>query len=103
MSIYTREQYLAESFEKGEAAHRRYYSQFVGPATVAAVARQIGREALLASMDPHLNDIPLHKWDLTTFTLAMPMKAAGDYLTKSGHVCIAKEAARQFIEANART
>lgn len=99
MTIYTRAQYLEDSRTNSEAAHRRYYAQFVSPQTIATVAGQIGREALLASTDPHLNDIPLHRWGSTTFTLAMPMKAAGDYLTKSGRVCIAKEAARQFIES----
>lgn len=103
-AIFTRAEYLATAHDRelSAAAHRRYYAQFVNAHTIAHVARAIGAAALRHSTDPHLNDIPLRCWDglARHLPLAMRFEAAGDYATLGNLVCIAKEAARQWIEAN---
>ncbi len=95
-----RQEYLSASREDMHAAHRAYYGQFVNQSTINTVVRFIGRERLLASTDPHFNDIPLAMWDRLNglLPIAASMKDAGDYLTLGGIVCIAKEAARQYVE-----
>lgn len=83
---------------------RAYYGQFINPGVKFAVLRVISREEILASRDPHFNDIPLHRWDWVFNTQGVPVEIAvkmrelGDYATLAGLVCIAKEAARQIKE-----
>lgn len=86
-----------------ETAYRRYYAQFVSVDMVNAVEKRIGLSRLLASTDPHLNDIPLNEWDrldslLVSYGTNHRLKQHGDFITMAGVVCIAKEAARQAIE-----
>jgi hypothetical protein len=95
---FTRQQY----FNK-ECSHREYYAQFVSIGTKNRVLRLIGLENLQASKDEHLNDIPLSKWDSVfaggaPFEINSAMRAAGDFPTMAGLVCIAKEAAHQILE-----
>ncbi len=118
---FTRQQYLAQSREPG--AHRRYYAQLVNDRTIAAVVQAIGRTRLLASTDPHYNDIPLQVWDrlcgftmanygyargdktrmsAPAFPLAQRFEELNDYPTLAGLVCVAKEAARQYVERGVR-
>jgi len=99
--MMTHQEYLSAHREEAHAAHRRYYGQFVNQRTIDYVVRAIGSDALLASTDPHFNDIPLDKWDrLVIFLpLAASLRDAGDYMTLGGGVCIAKEAARQYVES----
>lgn len=101
--MMTRQEYLsfAADREAAQAAHRRYYGQFVNQRTIDYVVRAIGSDALLASTDPHFNDIPLSKWDnlVPRLPLAASLRDAGDYMTLCGGVCIAKEAARQYVES----
>lgn len=101
MQIYTRAQYMTDSTTDGAAAHRKYFGQFVTPATVARVVSHIGAAALRASTDPHFNDIPLSKWDQLVQRLpgSAGFAKAGDYYTIASGVCLAKEAARQWIES----
>ena len=90
----TRQQYL-----NGECSHREYYSQFVGESIIKLVENGIGIKTILASTDPHLNDIPLKKWDVLAEHfkyMHLKLKEAGDYLTLAGSVCILKEAAKQI-------
>ena len=56
--MFTRADYMNHGVD-----HHAYYSQFVTPRVVALVERNIGTDAIVASTDPHFNDIPLHKWD----------------------------------------
>lgn len=102
MTIYTRADYMKDSQTEGTAAHRRYFGQFVTPGTKARVLQFIGLDRLLASKDPHLNDIPRLLWD--QLTPALPgsggFSKAGDHYTLANGVCLAKEAARQIIEGN---
>lgn len=102
--MMTREEYTAiaaANREEGRAAHRRYYGQFVNQRTIDYVVRAIGADRLLASTDPHFNDIPLDEWDrlVSRLPLAASLRDAGDYMTLGGGVCIAKEAARQYVES----
>lgn len=112
-TIFSRQNYL--SADNQSAAHRRYYAQFVTPAVTAAVLRQISEAALRGSTDPHLNDIPLSRWDALEPTMRrLCLSRMGDVngevriaggsrsiaWSLSDAVCIAKEAARQWVEAN---
>ena len=101
MNIYTRAQYMTDSQANGFAAHRKYFGQFVTPATIASVVSHIGAAALRASKDQHLNDIPLSKWDQLVPRLpgSAGFAKAGDYYTTGNGVCLAKEAARQWIDS----
>ena len=100
--ILTRKQYLA-----GEVEHELYYGQFVTPTLTATVVALVGADTLRASTCPHQSDIPLAVWDrLTGYPRGRSMltvsreklKAAGETLTFSTLLCIAKEAARQWKE-----
>ena len=93
--MFTRKQRLAN-----ECTHSEYYAQFVTPAVTHTVLRQIGRDAIMESTDPHFNDIRLSKWDalfpLVPANVATKIRECGDYPTLAGMVCLAKEAARQI-------
>lgn len=106
-TLYTRKDYMNEPAHLVGAdpldranAHRRYYDQFVNGQTIAHVVARIGGSNILASTDPHFNDIPLALWDKLShgLPLAIRFEAVGDYCTLSGLVCVAKEAARQYVE-----
>lgn len=112
--MLTRQDYLNDpahridggSREAAAALHRRYYAQFVDAGVVARVANAIGRDALFASKDPHFSDIPLPRWDRLAQNLgplAISFESVGDYATLGGLVCVAKEAARQFVEQSAQS
>lgn len=108
MALFTRTDYLlANSAATTEAErmahHRRYYAQFAGPGAIAYVVGYIGADALRASSDRSFNDIPLHRWDGLThrLPLAVSFQSRGDYATLGGLVCVAKEAARQWLERTA--
>lgn len=101
--MFTRKEYMDQykAGAEGMILHRKYYAQFVSKNTIACVANFIGKDALLNSKDKHFNDIPLAKWDRLAGMLppmAAKIKDAGDYWTLTGLVCVAKEAARQYVE-----
>lgn len=96
---YSRLDYIA-----GLCSHEVYYAQFVSPALVMAVAGRFGLANLKVAYaaDPHLNTIPLGRWDMANYlTQNLGVKAqlarCGDFWTQAGAVCILKEAARQAI------
>ena len=93
--MYTRKQYL-----DGNCTHSAYYGQFVTPQHINTVVRRIGASKLKSSTDEDLNDIPLRIWDtiLSPVGTNEKMKLCGDYNTLSSQICIAKEAARQWLE-----
>ena len=82
------------------AAYRWYYSQLVGRSTIDHVVRIIGADALMASTHTHFNDIPLERWLRVApgTPLAIYFSALGDYPTPAGLVCVAKTAARLWVE-----
>lgn len=95
------EQNPAATEAERTALHRAYYAQFVSPLTIATVVRHIGAAKLRASTNEHYNDIPLKNWDALVGMLpfAIRFDSVGDYTTLAGTVCVAKEAARQWLEA----
>lgn len=97
--MYTRQQYL-----NNECTHREYYAQLCNDVKGVVKAR-IGIPVLLASTDPHLNDIPLSRWDGIAMSSGIHygFKELGDVPTLAGKVCAAKEAARQLIEEHNQT
>lgn len=103
-NYYTRAEYMKDAQHEGKgpsAAHRRYFGQFVTPGTIARVVNAIGRDRLMTSTDPHMNDIPLKLWDQLTPQLpgSAGFAKAGDYYTLANGVCLAKEAARQWLDS----
>lgn len=91
---YTRQQYLNK-----ECTHAEYYNQFVNATIISRVKQYIGEDRIKEAIktDENLNNIPLAKWDIVAnnlYDVSAKMKAAGDYLTLAGGVCIAKAAAR---------
>lgn len=99
-TIFTRRDYLAASREQG--SYHRYYSQFVTEHTVRVVVDVIGGERILASTDPHFNDIPLINWDVLPAVYDKDkLKLAGDYITLAGKVSIMKTAARMWRDGEA--
>lgn len=101
---YTRAEYMKDAQQEGKgpsAAHRRYYGQFVNEGTKWRVLAFISLDRLKASTNPHFNDIPLALWDKLTPQLpgSGGFAKAGDFYTLANGVCLAKEAARQIIEA----
>jgi hypothetical protein len=54
---------LSEDSVARQELHRWYYAQFVDEEIKRYVLRFVGLERLLASKDPHLNDISLSTWD----------------------------------------
>ena len=99
--MHTRKDYLA-----GKVTHSDYYAQFATDSHKYYVLREIGMSRLKAATSPNFNEIPLVEWDFISFSsstfssdLIDKLKACGDYLTKSGRVCILKEAARQLVAA----
>ena len=85
----------------GACTHAEYYGQFVTPEIIKTVADDIGVERIKKSTDAHLNDIPLHQWDRQAQApafagLGAALKAAGDTLSLSSIVCVAKVAAKQI-------
>lgn len=104
MNYYTRAEYMRDSQHadsKPGEAHRRYYGQFVTDGTKWRVLQCIGLERLKASTNPHFNDIPLALWDQLAPGLpgSGGFAKAGDFYTLANGVCLAKEAARQIVEA----
>ena len=106
-TYYTRAEYMKDAQQEGKgpsAAHRRYFGQFVTDGTKYRVLSVIGLDRLMQSTNPHLNDIPLALWDQLTPELpgSGQFSKAGDYYTLANGVCLAKEAARQIIEAQTK-
>lgn len=93
-NIITRQDYLEK-----RATNAEYYAQFVNTLVLNRVLSRLGKERLAASTDENFNDIPLAEWDavLIPAESANLMRECGDYLTKAGSVCIAKQAAREII------
>lgn len=101
LTIITRQEYMS-----GQATHAQYYGQFATDAVTRFVVSAIGKKALRASKDPHMNDVPLARWDalhpaLHSMCSARLAKtgATGGY-SLSDSVCIAKQAARLWLAKN---
>ena len=134
MTIITRADYLKRSTaarlhpspSSSMTEHQRYFAQFVTDKTIAHVRQSFDADQLIKAFnaDPHLNTIPLDRWDAATwhnvngsghrsretaagnaggpFYSHLPfdrdaIAAAGETVTRAVLVCIAKEAARQLV------
>lgn len=98
-----RKQYVA-----GEKTFDEFYGQFITPTIVQYVKTVIGEYRIKNSIDPHFNDIPLHKWDNMSNQIAQFIdrdlwRDAHEWddpktypWSKSDGVCIAKTAARRI-------
>ena len=108
--MFTRRDYCPDN----KCTHEQYFTQFVTPKIKAAVRNYFGVARLLASTDPHLNDIALSEWDMfcgynqfrnelrpnLCFASIIPLlkQANGDGgCSPSDFTCIAKQAAREII------
>jgi hypothetical protein len=95
--MFTRSQYMNK-----EVSHQEYYAQFCNQWVFALVERNIGLDVILASKDPHFNDIPLLWWDrLEDNIRAMvgsKIRQAEGQCSLSDCVCTAKAAARILKE-----
>jgi hypothetical protein len=84
-----------------EITHQQHYqwlAERIG-LTPAIVANWIGAERILASTDPHLNDIPLHRWDNYHQTVLgfAKSRAGGRFIwSLSDSVCCLKALARRY-------
>lgn len=107
---YTREQYMNK-----ECDHDTFYSQFVTDGVKWLVLNHphIGKERIIASTNPHFNDIPLQHWDSLKDSVRMSISTKkfmrlswpnysgkGVMWSLCEAVCIAKQAARMVRDAN---
>lgn len=103
----TRQEYLAANTaafiakEDTMVPHRAFFAQWVNDQTIRYVVASIGGDRIKASTDPHMNDIPLREWDVLRPPLAAKTTDFGlSGFSLSDWVCVSKEAARQYAEAN---
>lgn len=87
----TRQEYLKNPNQN----HRLYYGQFVTQEIKDLVVQKIQMRRIVASNDPHMNDIPLVLWDGIANRHSYLLKNGSGYSLACG-VCILKEAARQL-------
>lgn len=99
ITIITRKSYLS-----GSSTHAEYYGQFDSPEVRRAILNVIPMSDLMASTDPHFNDIKLSHWDairLPKVTRCM-LSAANGYETSimfshSDVTCLAKMVATRMV------
>lgn len=99
---FTRYDYLSQ-----QCSHAEYFGQFDSTAVRCAILRVIPMSDLMASRDPHMNDIKLSRWDnirldgeaLRKLTIANGhADASGHYVyALSDIVCLAKEVAKRMV------
>ena len=73
-----------------------YYNQFIDEKVITVVVDMIGSDTILESRDEHFNDIPLADWDAVGACLPEIKWPADDWSSRSGLVCIGKQAAAQY-------
>ena len=98
---FTRYDYLSK-----QCTHAEYFGQFDSPAVRRAILRVIPMSDLMASRDPHMNDIKLSRWDnirldgeaLRKLTIANGHAGVSHYVyAQSDIVCLAKEVAKRMV------
>ena len=90
-----RQDYLA-----GKISHEAYYGGLVCGGVIRIVRQHFSRQELEGSTCPHLNDLPLCRWDHAARCLpdlSSRFAQYGDYPTPAGLVCLLKAAARYDI------
>ena len=73
-----------------------YYNQFVDQKVITLVVDMIGADTILESKDEHFNDIPLADWDAVGACLPNIKWPKDDWSSRSGLVCIGKQAAARY-------
>ncbi len=97
--MFTRDDYMQK-----KCSHREFYAQFVTTSLRDLVRSRIGEVAIKASIDDHLNDIPLCRWDAMQNLIIPRIHTVHKQMGYSGGaslsdcVCVAKEAAKQIKE-----
>ena len=87
---YTRKDLMTK-----KCTHREYFGQFVTKSIIDSVVYHIGADKIECSADEHMNDIPLSWWHkLHPWLLTGVIRS----FSVSNTVCVAKEAARQYLE-----
>lgn len=99
ITIITRKSYMS-----GSSSHAEYYGQFDSPEVRRAILNVIPMSDLMASTDPHLNDIRLSRWD----AIRLPKETRCMLSVANGHetsiiyshsdvTCLAKAVAKRII------
>ena len=112
--MITRKQYMETKTVDGKRVtfdlHQAYFLQFATNRTRVLVLSGIGKDRILASTDPHFNDIPLKEWDdlnrQISETINQRLKGQAEGFPEgkfgwsdSDSVCIAKAVAREYKES----
>ena len=101
ITVLTRKSYMS-----GSISHAEYYGQFDSPEVRSAILKVIPLSDLMASTDPHMNDIKLSRWDnirldgeaLRKLTIANGHADVRHYVyAQSDIVCLAKEVAKRIV------
>ena len=90
-------------FMADKVTFEEYYNQFVDQKVITLVVDMIGADTILESKDEHFNDIPLAKWDAVGACLPNIKWPADDWPSRSGLVCIGKQAATQYKRSALKT
>ena len=90
-------------FMADKVTFEEYYNQFVDQKVITLVVDMIGADTILESRDEHFNDIPLAKWDAVGACLPDIKWPADDWSSRSGLVCIGKQAAAQYKRSALKT
>ena len=87
-------------YMEGKASHREFYGQFVNDDVIKVVVASISSKKILGTEDKHFNDISNDFWDRVPMRHYMPIQFSdvGDFPSQAGLTCVAKEAARQYVE-----
>jgi len=94
---------MREAYLNWFISHRKFYKWVCETLNVRKDHITIGIDELLVSKDPHLNDIPLKRWDTMDCVIRSLAEYAGlKSWSLSDTVCVAKEMARQMIEEEKR-
>lgn len=99
VTVITRKAYIS-----GFSSHAEYYGQFDSHEVRCAILNVIPMSELMSSIDPHLNDIRLSRWD----AIRLPKETRCKLSVANGHetsivyshsdaVCLAKAVAKRMI------
>lgn len=99
ITIITRKSYLS-----GSSSHAEYYGQFDSPEVRRAILNVIPMFDLMASTDPHFNDIKLSHWDAIQLPEETRCKLAvangcqvSSVYSQTGVICLTKEVAKRMV------
>lgn len=94
MQVELRAQYM-----NGLISHQDYYLWLAKMLHIAWNEDSTMAARVLASTDPHYNDIPLSEWDSYHPWMSVAASRLGLPWSMSDTVCVQKAAAREYVEA----